>query len=693
MAIKFLDAIDLTGLEIQNVLAQNVNGNPTALGEGQIFFDSATGVKILKYWNGSSWIELDGQGGVASIVAGDGIAISSGTGNVTVNIDYAGTDNAILSAKSATGTEIVKTDVIWYSSGDTNDILYGDVDDLPFTDNTGTVISVGTSNSTFISGSGGPITGSGSLSYSLSATGTPSATTYLRGDNSWATIPAGFSGFSFSDGKASFAVASGDTVGLTSSTLTWDTSSSGTIDIEMPTVNSNVGSFTSANITVDAQGRVTAASTGGAGTMSSFDVNSDSGTKQTITNGEKLIISGGTALSGVVGNTDTVTINHDNYGTAGTYGYPSQVVTNAQGHVTSITAGSAPGTMSSFSVTGDTGTKQTISNGDTLDIVGSKGIDTVAGAANTDQLTINLDLCELDEQKEAQASDYLIACISSTNAKVPISGINLGEFAAPTNNLDMGSKRITSMADPQNAQDASTKSYVDTSLAGSGSLIYQGGYNASTAAPTGSSVKKGFTYAVTTAGTGVPANFWNPRLEVGDLIIANQDNPTSASDWTEINKNIDVATTTVQGIANFPTAGGLSVSAGAVSLAAVGSSGSVGSSSQSLSITTDAKGRVTSRSAQNISIGASQVQSFCDEVVKCTSSTDRQQTGTIGGSTSMTINHSLATRNVMVQIYSNASPYDTVECKVERTSTSVITVKVAKSPAAGAFTYLLQKIG
>ena len=47
----------------------------------------------------------------------------------------------------------------------------------------------------------------------------------------------------------------------------------------------------------------------------------------------------------------------------------------------------------------------------------------------------------------------------------------------------------------------------------------------------------------------------------------------------------------------------------------------------------------------------------------------------------------------MVQIYSNASPYDTVECKVERTSVSQITVKVAKTPASNAFAYMLQKIG
>ena len=53
----------------------------------------------------------------------------------------------------------------------------------------GTVTSIGTNSSTFVTLSGGPIITSGIISASLSATGTPSATTYLRGDNTWATIP------------------------------------------------------------------------------------------------------------------------------------------------------------------------------------------------------------------------------------------------------------------------------------------------------------------------------------------------------------------------------------------------------------------------------------------------------------------------------------------------------------------------
>ena len=37
MAIIYLDALDLSGLEVQNVLAQSITSNPTPLGEGSIF--------------------------------------------------------------------------------------------------------------------------------------------------------------------------------------------------------------------------------------------------------------------------------------------------------------------------------------------------------------------------------------------------------------------------------------------------------------------------------------------------------------------------------------------------------------------------------------------------------------------------------------------------------------------------------
>ena len=55
----------------------------------------------------------------------------------------------------------------------------------------GTVTSINTNATNYITMSGGPITTTGTLTASLSATGVPSTTTFLRGDNVWAAPDAG----------------------------------------------------------------------------------------------------------------------------------------------------------------------------------------------------------------------------------------------------------------------------------------------------------------------------------------------------------------------------------------------------------------------------------------------------------------------------------------------------------------------
>jgi len=701
MAIKFLDAIDLTGLEIQNVLAQNNPGNPaSALGEGQFFFDSSA--KTLKYYNGTAWVELDGQGGVTGITAGAGLVASSSTGAVTIGPDYSTAKNIILSATNLAGTVVPLEAQVIYSDAK-GVVNYAQVKDLPFTANAGTVTGV-TGTAPIVSSGGA--TPAISINDFTGANGTTAGTKgsvpapaaadnvkYLKGDGTWATIPSGFAGFDISDGKTPFSVASGNTVSFTSSTLSISTSTALTVGIDLPVTGITAGAYTSADITVDAQGRITKVGDGGAGTMSSFKLTSDSGTDQTVTDGQTLTISGGTALSGVVGATDTVTINHDTFGTAGTYAYPSQVVTNATGHITSITAGSAPGTMSSFTIEADSGTAETISNGNSINFAGGEGI--VTDVAATDTINIVLDLSELPTKsaKVDSKTDYLVGLFDkgADQNKVIINDLGLSLWGAPTVDLSMASNKITDVTNPTAAQDAATKNYVDTTFAGSGALIYQGGYDATTAAPS-VGVKKGWTYAVTKAGTGNPAGFWSPTLEIGDLVIANIDTPTTAADWTEINKNIDVATATVQGIANFPTAGGLSVSAGAVSLSASGvTAGSAGTASKSVAITVDAKGRVTSLTDADIAIGAGQVKNFCAEVESC--QTAREYVETVGGSDKFTVNHNLGSQNVMVQVYSNASPFDTVHVTVERTDKDNVTVRTAKTQAAAALVVMVQKIG
>jgi hypothetical protein len=56
-----------------------------------------------------------------------------------------------------------------------------------------------------------------------------------------------------------------------------------------------------------------------------------------------------------------------------------------------------------------------------------------------------------------------------------------------------------------------------------------------------------------------------------------------------------------------------------------------------------------------------------------------------GSSTTYTVQHGLGTRDVVVQVYTNGSPYDTVVTDVERTDTDNVTIKFATAPLSDAY--------
>ena len=119
-------------------------------------------------------------------------------------------------------------------------------------------------------------------------------------------------------------------------------------------------------------------------------------------------------------------------------------------------------------------------------------------------------------------------------------------------NGDMENARITNLADPIAAQDGATKAYVDSSIVGL--YEHKGAYDANTNTPdldsTPSGILKGDAYTVSVAGA-----FFTEAIEVGDVLIADQDNPTLLAHWTRVNKNIDAATTTTKGIVELATDG------------------------------------------------------------------------------------------------------------------------------------------
>jgi len=275
------------------------------------------------------------------------------------------------------------------------------------------------------------------------------------------------------------------------------------------------------------------------------------------------ITGGGTSGSVNIGHatqSNTGSTDSDTLAFGGSFVAYTDVSTNATGHVTghqetTFTLPANPNTDTTYTLGVETegantaGIKLTPSSGTASSVV-------VSGTSTTVKVTENTttDIITLDFQDDIEIANDLTV---GNDLFVDNATTIVGNLSASTATF---TGQVTIPVTPTAAASAASKSYVDSTLAGSGALIFQGGYNAATNTPDldsspSASIKQGWTYAVTTAG-----NFFGEAVEDGDLLIAETDAPTALSDWTVVQNNIGVATAgstdgnTTKGIAGFNSA-------------------------------------------------------------------------------------------------------------------------------------------
>lgn len=155
---KYLSNIDLNKNQLQNAVVHPLGTPPSSPSEGQIYYNSTIGDKELYYYNGSAWIGL-----------------TSDSNNYLTSLSF-NTANGVLLAE-INGLPDVTVSL---------DGRYALLSNIP----TNIVETITTTDSTFIDLTPNTaVDGNVTVTANLSATGTPSSSTYLRGDNTWAALP------------------------------------------------------------------------------------------------------------------------------------------------------------------------------------------------------------------------------------------------------------------------------------------------------------------------------------------------------------------------------------------------------------------------------------------------------------------------------------------------------------------------
>jgi hypothetical protein len=268
------------------------------------------------------------------------------------------------------------------------------------------------------------------------------------------------------------------------------------------------------------------------------------------------------------------------------------------------------------------------------------------------------------------------------------STVELNDLAAPDGDVSFGSQKITNLGTPAAATDGATKGYVDS--VASGLDAKQSVRVATTAAGTlATSFANGQSVDGITLATNdrILIKDQAAPAENGIYIVNAAGAPTRATDadaWAEL---VSAFTWVEVGSANADTGWVSNVDAG----------GTLGTNAVTFVQFTGAAqitaGGGLTKNGNTLDVGGGTGISVNSDDIAVT------RTGVNGAhvpllyaanvgdnsSTSITVTHNLGTKDVIVQLWDNTTPFAQMECDVEHATTSTVTLKFATAPTTGQY--------